>query len=113
MRSAPLATFIYVFFLKKYPFFLTLWDLSLGVNVLNSALEASYKEARVFRFKAEEAERQLALLRSKASARNEQLAGDHAKSLRHAERKGMSNYAAMVGARASQFKAEYQQLKEA
>uniref|UniRef100_A0A0D3ATM9 Transposase (Putative), gypsy type n=1 Tax=Brassica oleracea var. oleracea TaxID=109376 RepID=A0A0D3ATM9_BRAOL len=73
----------------------------------------SYKEARVFRFKAEEAERQLALLRSKASARNEQLAGDHAKSLRHAERKGMSNYAAMVGARASQFKAEYQQLKEA
>ncbi|CDY12981.1 hypothetical protein Bca4012_051339 [Brassica carinata] len=73
----------------------------------------SYQEARVFRFKAEEAERQLALLRSKASARNERLAGDHAKALRHAERKGMSNYAAMVEARASQFKAEYQQLKEA
>ncbi|KAF3558926.1 hypothetical protein F2Q69_00012162 [Brassica cretica] len=73
----------------------------------------SCQEARVFRFKAEEAERQLALLRSEASARNERLAADHAKALRQAERKGKSNYAAMVGAPASQFKAEYQQLKEA
>ncbi|KAF3564354.1 hypothetical protein DY000_02016867 [Brassica cretica] len=65
-----------------------------GFNVLNSALEASCQEARVFRFKAEEAERQLALLRSEASARNERLAADHAKP-------------------SAKQSAEYQQLKEA
>ncbi|KAF2563708.1 hypothetical protein F2Q70_00017533 [Brassica cretica] len=66
----------------------------MGFNVLNSALEASCQEARVFRFKAEEAERQLALLRSEASARNERLAADHAKP-------------------SAKQSAEYQQLKEA
>ncbi|KAG2288426.1 hypothetical protein Bca52824_048030 [Brassica carinata] len=59
-----------------------------GVNMISSALEARTREAMVYRFKEEKAEKTLARVQSEAVEQELKAAHDHSRAIRRAERRG-------------------------
>lgn len=95
--------------------FLVTFKILQGLNLIDEALNTSYQEAQTYRFKLEEAEREIAHLRGKAKVCNssdQELALEHARALCRKERKVKREVAAVIGNHSAQFTAEFGDFKK-
>ncbi|KAL0847186.1 hypothetical protein Bca101_020432 [Brassica carinata] len=84
-----------------------------GIRVFNSALDASFKEARISRFKDDLYEKKLLHFQNDVAELDRDLAEVHSQAIRRAERRGRRMVAAELASRASLFRAEFEKFKEA
>ncbi|KAF3497932.1 hypothetical protein DY000_02055234 [Brassica cretica] len=83
------------------------------MQVFNSTLDGSFREARLSHFKAEEIERKFIRFQNKVAERERRQAESHSRALIRAERKGRRTIAAELARRAALFDAEFRSFKDA
>uniref|UniRef100_A0A0D2ZW05 Uncharacterized protein n=1 Tax=Brassica oleracea var. oleracea TaxID=109376 RepID=A0A0D2ZW05_BRAOL len=84
-----------------------------GMWVFNSKLDGSFREARLWHFKAEEIERKFIRFQNKVAERERRQAESHSRALIRAERKGRRTIAAELARRATLFDVEFRSFKDA
>ena len=83
------------------------------MQVFNSTLDGSFREARLSHFKAKEIERKFIHFQNEVAERERRQAESHSRALIRAERKGRRTIAAELARRATLFDAEFRSFKDA
>uniref|UniRef100_A0A0D3D7Z7 DUF1204 domain-containing protein n=1 Tax=Brassica oleracea var. oleracea TaxID=109376 RepID=A0A0D3D7Z7_BRAOL len=84
-----------------------------GMQVFNSTLDRSFREARLSHFKAEEIERKFIRFQNEVAERERRQAESHSQALIRAEMKGRRAIAAELARRTTLFDAEFRSFKDA
>ncbi|KAF2535258.1 hypothetical protein F2Q68_00021750 [Brassica cretica] len=83
------------------------------MQVFNSTLDGSFREARLSHFKAKEIERKFIRFQNEVAERERRQAESHSRALICAERKGRRAIATELARRATLFDAEFRSFKDA